>query len=278
MATIQNFTGAPAACHPSLQIAGEVGFKPEIESDQQQRRPAASSPDQRINAEIWQFQDLITTPDLRTPFGVVHRYIDAALAEFRLEIATPVTGFEKLDLRTVAKYYPGRNAFGLRHQIIVNQRYLNKFADLSLGEFVRVLATITICLLQAEFHQRQFDEGEVFGRADYFPVSVIGAACGLGIHADRRGQVQKVCRGAFLFLLAANGFVIELGDETELRFQPLNSKFRRRMMGELAKDCRPRTSLLKYMCPCAVIVRHAGRTLQATCQRCNQDFRLAEEE
>ena len=114
MATIQNFTGAPAACHPSLQIAGEVGFKPEIESDQQQRRPAASSPDQRINAEIWQFQDLITTPDLRTPFGVVHRYIDAALAEFRLEIATPVTGFEKLDLRTVAKYYPGRNAFGLR--------------------------------------------------------------------------------------------------------------------------------------------------------------------
>lgn len=252
---------------------GESGFKPESEFKPEQEgfksgQPLNDDRDLAINGLLWEHQEGAVDWSQARTVESFHRYIKAATPRFELNVPLPVIDIENLEVRTVSKYYAGRNGLGLRHQITVNSRYLIPDDPI---ELVRVLASMTACLLQAHLHENAFRGKQASGRVDYFPAQLVREAERLGIRIDTQGRVYGVRSGPFLQLLAENGLKLkwQTGD-SELRFQPASSKLRRKT--------GVRTGLRKWVCPCGVILRHAGDDLKALCLHCKEQFRIVSPE
>jgi hypothetical protein len=235
--------------------ANLVRFKPESSPR------STEDTDSAINAAIWTHQENASPWTHAQLIGFFHLFVEGAARQFNLTFTLPVIEIENLDVRTVAKYYAGRNGMGLCNQITLNIRHLRSRDS---KEQLRALASLTTCLLQADMQDKAPREQSVEGRVDYFSTGLVQKASQLGIRVDRQGHVFGIRPGPFLNFLKGNGIHLDWREEEEIHFQPPTAGTR---AGSSA-----RAGLRKWVCNCPVIVRHAGDNLAALCLRCNAGF------
>ncbi|HTW79076.1 MAG TPA: hypothetical protein VME23_05940 [Terracidiphilus sp.] len=239
-----------------------AGFKPNFLRFKPESNRRPEDPDFKINADLWSYQEQASDWTQAERIEFFHLFIRVATARFSMCFKLPVITIEDLEVRTVAKYYAGRNGLGLLNQIAINLRYL---ISSSPDDHIHVLASLTTCLLQAQLHENMVGGSKIAGRVDYFPADLVAAADRLGIRIDRQGHVFGIRPGPFLNLLIEGGMHIDwIADGEERHFQTLAGKMRR--------SSGARVGMRKWVCPCRVILRHAGDDLQAVCLRCNQLF------
>ena len=141
-----------------LVVYAPFQFKPEI-------TPTAEPINQRLkehqlNSDDWALQAMMRE---------LHHWAERFIFEFKLETTTPAIMVDRVSRRCLGHYRPGRNGFGLRDEIAINETYIHS------QEFWETLGTLLHELLHAEqektgtpgkhnYHNRAFrDRAEFFG-------------------------------------------------------------------------------------------------------------------
>lgn len=184
---------------------------------------------------------------------VLHEWAERFNREFQLGIPTPAIRVDSISCRKFGTYLPGRNGFGLFHQITMNKHHLGR----SLSE---VLAT----LLHEQLHAWQDLYGKA-GQHNYHNRAFRQKARLYGLIIDSRGHKLGVAMGRFTKLLEQHGV-----DISKLR---LDGDFKNEPRRELGMP-RGNSTLKKWSCGCTNV--RCAVQLAAQCLRCGNPFREAE--
>jgi len=126
-----------------------------------------------------------------------HQWAERFNREFDLGLQTPAIRIDRIPIRTLGTYHPGRNGFGLRHEVTLNIRHL----DLPLAEQLSTL-------LHELLHEWQALYGKA-GRGNYHNRQFRRKAALYGLIVDERGRHRGILAGKFTSLLQRCGVNIE---------------------------------------------------------------------
>jgi hypothetical protein len=137
-----------------------------------------------VQADDWQHRELAE---------FLHDWVERFTSEFRLEIDSPAIRICPLRNTTLGHYHPGRNQFGLRHEVAINRRRL-----------ARPIADVLLTLFHELLHEWQAQHGKP-GRGNYHNKEFRKKAAYFGISIDARGHTRGVEDGLFVRLLLKYG-------------------------------------------------------------------------
>jgi hypothetical protein len=167
-------------------------------------------------------------------------------AFFHGALATPIISLEGDRITLLGTYHIGRNGFGAKNHITLNERHLNK-------PTVEVLST----LLHEMIHQWQHEMTGKSGTPPYHNVEFQNKAKELGIPSDAYGH-QLGMGDTFLAVCQANG--IEIDKKAIEQYEMLQKP-----------AVRGQSKLKKWTCGCTN-VRVAVPDFQAVCLKCKRKF------
>lgn len=194
----------------------------------------------QADAEDWGFSDLAND---------LHLWGERMIFEFKLQIGTPVLMVARLRRGRLGHYRRGRNAFGLRDEIAIDQSHAEESA------YCRVLITLAHELI----HSWQEHHGSPPSRRsfNYHNREFRNKAESLGLIVDSRGHTH-CSPGDTPFLLLLKKYdvaVVETGEPRLALAQPSRSK------------------LTLYECACGVKARVGRSRFNAKCLDCGTLFR-----
>jgi SprT-like family protein len=182
----------------------------------------------------------------RKAVAAFHEWASRFNREFHLDLELPVIGIDKLPIKTYGTYHPKRNGFGMRHEIVLNERHLE-----------RPLAQQLSVLLHEMVHQWQ----EQFGRAGkngFHNLEFRVMAHKFGLVVDDRGHDLGVEPGLFTKLLAKHN--IDFGALPIVEDTPVF----------VANRPRGTSKSKKWSCHCTNV--RCAVTLRAQCLKCGAVF------
>ena len=191
------------------------------------------------NLTDWNFHEVIE---------VLHEWADRFNDEFVLRIVTPAIQIDWLRRSRMAHYRPGRNGFGLCHEIAVNACHLGL-------PLVEHLAT----LLHELLHEWQEMHGKS-GQGRYHNKQFREMAHSYGLIIDERGRRLAVQAGLFTKLLEkyqVDTSAILLAQEVPVRLHHLGQ-----------------SKLKKWSCGCTNV--RCAVELEAKCLQCGELFKPAD--
>jgi len=190
-----------------------------------------------LTAADWDFNAAVTK---------AHQWAERFNEEFRLGLQTPAIRLDHIGRCRLGTYRPGRNGFGLRHEITLNASYLDRpFAD------------TLVTLLHELLHQWQDTFGKA-GRYNYHNRAYRDKASLYGLIVDERGHTLGIEPGRFTNLLSEHGV------ETLLLPSPGEQLY-----------IRPQGSsrMHKWRCGCTTV--RCAVMLTARCEKCGLRFEEA---
>lgn len=174
----------------------------------------------------------------------LHRWVPIFNERFGLEIPEVALGIDRLRMTRLGHFRPGHNGFGLKGEIVINDRYLGG------RDGWETLGTLFHELLHAwqQAHGRP-------GRGNYHNKQLREKAARYGLLIDPRGYTEYEPDSPFTRLLA------EFGVDVPALDRPA------------APRCGPAGSskLKKWSCGCTN-VRVAVRDFRARCLNCGREF------
>ena len=204
-----------------------------------------------INDELREHAVELDEWKYREHVRLLHDWAERFNQIFELGLRTPAIRIECISARKLGTYHPGRNGFGLGHEITLNARHLDRsFADqlrTLLHELLHEWQSLYGKSGRRNYHNRQFRQ-----------------KCRLyGLIVDARGYNLGVAPGRFTILLAQNGVDLTAlrvpGNEDE---HPVALAIRR---GD--------SKLKKWSCGCTNV--RCAVKLAARCERCGNVFQEA---
>ena len=208
----------------------------------------------QLKASDWKLYDLIWELDWWCDWFNI--------AFFRNEpVPTPVITFENARVNTLGHYRIGRNDWGVREQINLNKKHLN-----------RPLWDILATLVHEMVHSWEYSYlPEEERTCNWYHKKLFRAKLlEIGIETNEKGQHMRV-GGEFVYQLKRHG----------IRFDVSFKEFWDGFTGiELDPEKKKKGSskLKKWSCSCnpPVNVRVAIADFQATCKKCGSDFVLCD--
>jgi hypothetical protein len=176
----------------------------------------------------------------------LHEWAERFNEAFDLQLETPAIRLDRAGRRTLGTYLPGRNSFGLRHEVTLNTRHL----DRSLPELLETL-------LHELLHEWQELHGRP-GKSNYHNKEFREKARSLGLIVDQWGHGMGVLPGPFTSLLEENGVNPQILSKPKVA----------------GKRPPGKSKLKKWSCRCTNV--RAAVELKAKCLHCGQIFRRAE--
>ena len=213
----------------------------------------------RRNAETettWKYHDiakrLYTFTDIFR-----QRLIQPILKPDQEVLPSPVIGFDYFDVRTLAYYRLGKNAYGIDDEIIFNERHLD-----------RPMYSILETLLHEQLHLWQQRHGEHPVKKNYHNEEFVTKAENLGLHPfPIVGFHWKPADGLFQGLLLEHGirkpeevWEVEEGEKRDWWIDPDTKK-------------KGRSTLHKWACPrCDLNIRvGVQRDIELACLPCSRE-------
>jgi hypothetical protein len=198
----------------------------------------------QITADDWGKRDLSEK---------FHTWTERFMFEFKLKTSEPAISVARLHPKRYGHYRPGRNDFGLRNEIAINEIYINE------NTFWEAIGTLLHELLHAE--QEQIGRPS---KGNYHNTAFRNRAESFGLIVDSSGHTQYLPPPSpFFDILTKYGVIFPDIPEPLI---PLN---------------RAGTSKLKlWICECEpkpVHVRVAIDNFHAKCLLCNQNFHRAKD-
>ena len=172
---------------------------------------------------------------------------------FKGELGTPVISFERTCYRILGHFVIGRNAIGVRWNININERYIN-----------RPLWEKLMILLHEKGHQWQHEYGKP-GKRNYHNKEFQHKMELLGIPCDSRGITIAV-RDPFVSLLRRHGIDVDY-----IEHQKKGNILIENDIISKNNDFGSGSKLKKWTCGCTN-VRVAIEDFQAKCLKCNKKF------
>jgi hypothetical protein len=191
-----------------------------------------------LTVDDWRFHEVNT---------VLHEWAERFNTEFNMGLPTPVIQLGRISARALGSYRPGRNGFGLRHEITLNIRYLQE-----------PLAEQLVTLLHEMIHQWQELYGKA-GRGNYHNRQFRNHALQYGLVVDERGYHRDVRPGPFTKLMS------QYGVATSSLKMPEEHVFKLERRGD--------SKLRKWRCDCTNV--RCAVLLAARCLKCGQNFKEA---
>lgn len=195
--------------------------------------------DHQTTVKDWNFKELTTD---------LHNWAERIIFEFKLETGIPALMMERLRRTRLGHYRPGRNAFGLRDEVAIDQDHAQT------SSYWRVLGSLLHELIHAwqehngtppsakshNYHNKQFRK----------------KALSLGLIVDHRGYTQYAPGDTpFLNLLRKSGLEVpEIPEPEPVLVRP------------------SRTKLRLWECPCGVKARVGRSRFNAKCLDCGGLF------
>lgn len=190
-----------------------------------------------VQADDWQHREVA---------DFVHGWARRFTSEFHLEIDSPAIRICPLRSTTLGHYHLGRNSFGLRHEIAINDRHL-----------ARPVAALLLTLFHELLHEWQFQYGKP-GRGNYHNAEFRTKAARYGITIDASGRTTAVEDGLFVRFLLKHG--IDVRGLLAGR-------------GGQADTALTGSKLKKWSCGCTNV--RCAVKLDAQCLKCGSPFELA---
>ena len=203
-----------------------------------------------INAELKQHAVGANDWRYREHVRVLHEWAGTFNREFDLGLQIPAIRLDPIPIRDLGSYQPGRNGFGVRHEITLNTRHLD-----------RPLAEQLETLLHEMLHEWQSLYGKP-GRGNYHNREFCQKARLYGLIVNQRGHLLGIEMGRFKILLGQHGV-----DTATLRIPEEEPVLRARMR-------RGDSKLKKWSCGCTNV--RCAVPLAARCERCGNLFEEAE--
>jgi hypothetical protein len=186
-----------------------------------------------VSVADWRHRELADT---------LHLWAERFAVEFKLDIPTPAIQIDRIHATAMGTYRPGRNGFGLKHEITINTRFLTM-------HFSEQLLTLFHELL----HEWQDIHGSS-GKRNYHNHEFRQKALACGLLVDERG-ITRVQAGHFTEFL----------DNHAVAADPLLSA------GNVPMHKRTGDSKLrKWSCGCTNV--RCAVDLRACCGRCGNNF------
>lgn len=194
----------------------------------------------QAEVEEWEFAELTAS---------LQRWADRMILEFKLEIGTPALMIEQLHRYRLGHYRHGRNGFGLRDEIAIDEEHAR------CSESWRVLGTLAHEML----HSWQEHHGTP-GKWNYHNKEFRRKAEQIGLIIDERGVTEYTpAPTPFWELLGRHDIAIP------------------ELPAPMPRETRRGSSKLKlYECPCGVKIRSGRSTLRVLCLECEGPFELRE--
>jgi hypothetical protein len=189
----------------------------------------------------------VTTVDWRHRelADALHLWAERFAVEFKLDIPTPAIQIDRIHATALGTYRPGRNGFGLKHEITINTRFLNMgFAEQLLTLFHELL------------HEWQDIHGTT-GKRNYHNHEFRQKALSSGLLVNERG-ITRVQPGRFTEFIGGyevSAAPLLAAGDVPMHKQSGNSKLR------------------KWSCGCTNV--RCAVVLRAQCSCCGQSFREA---
>jgi hypothetical protein len=191
-----------------------------------------------VRAQDWDFKQTVAT---------LHEWAVRFNEAFQLGLPTPVIRLDRIGSSRYGHYCYGRNGFGLKYEIALNTKYIDR-------PFAQVLGT----LLHEQLHAWQGMYGRP-GKNHYHNVAFRNKARLYGLVIDERGHTLGFERGRFTELLSRH-------DVDTLALPMPGERPYVRPHGD--------SKMRKWRCGCPTIVRCAVE-LAAHCDRCGARFEEA---
>jgi len=192
-----------------------------------------------ISADDWRHHDLAL---------LLHEWANRFNTEFDLGISTPAIKIDQVRVRKMGYYLPGRNGFGLYHEITINTKHLK-----------RPLTDTLDTLLHELLHEWQEVHGKP-GKGNYHNDQFRAKARSYGLLVSPRGMSMGVEPGPFTELLAQHGV------DTSVLQLPQDEPAIIRARGV--------SKLKKWSCGCTNV--RAAVELKAQCLKCGELFQKAD--
>jgi len=195
--------------------------------------------DHQTTVEDWNFKELTTD---------LHNWAERIIFEFKLETGIPALMMERLRRTRLGHYRPGRNAFGLRDEVAIDQNHART------GPYWQVIGS----LLHELIHAWQEHNGKPPSpnSHNYHNKEFRKKALSLGFIVDHRGYTQYA-PGDTPFLSLLRKYGIEVPEIPELEPTPNQPS---------------RTKLALYECLCGVKLRVGRSRFNAKCLDCGGLF------
>jgi SprT-like family protein len=208
--------------------------------------------EETINKELKQHAAELNDWQYRDQVGRLHEWNERFNRVFDLGLQTPAIRIEPISARKFGTYHPGRNGFGLGHEITLNSRHLD-----------RPLADQLRTLLHELIHQWQTLYGKS-GKNNYHNRQFQQKAALYGVLVDNRGYNLGVEPGRFTTLLIEHGVDVSALDSPGSPGEP------QRFTAPLVRgDSKQK----KWACGCTNV--RCAVELAARCERCGIRFREA---
>jgi len=234
-----------------------VQFKPDIKrslgSDSSSRRPL-----ELINLILREHQRQVGDWEFGHAAAALHAWSHQMVCEFKLKIGTPSLLIERLRSPRLGHFRYGRNGFGLREEIAIDTRHLDR------DKTHEILGTLLHELLHAwqQLHGRP-------SKGNYHNDEFCAKALSFGLVVDRHGYTHYLTGDTpFFSLLRKHGIQVPEDPDAEEQEEPEAS---------VTFDVPAQPSKLKlYECPCGVKVRVGRSRFNAQCLDCGGRFALKE--
>jgi predicted SprT family Zn-dependent metalloprotease len=227
---------AQAADHNLVEIRA-LGIQPKITH--------AAEP---INDQLKNHQIAVDDWKIHILVSELHTWAERFIFEFKLQTGIPALMIDRIHKDRYGHYRPGRNGFGLRNEIAINEAYLEE------RKFWEILGTLLHELLHAEQEQT----GKP-GKNNYHDKVFKKRAESFGLIVSSSGYTQyQPVPSPFLNILKKYGVTVP-----DIP-QPI-----------IPQDKSSKAKLKLWICECKpkpVHVRVAIEDFHAKCLLCNQNF------
>ena len=184
--------------------------------------------------------------DLKDTIAALHEWAIRFNNAFQLGLPTPAIRLDQIGRCRYGHYHHGRNGFGIKHEIALNIRYIDR-------PFAEVLST----LLHEQLHAWQGLYGRP-GKNNYHNRAYRNKAQLYGLVVDERGHTIGIERGRFTELLSQHNI------DTIVLPMPGQQPYVRRH-GD--------SKMRKWQCGCTIA--RCATNMAARCDRCGLRFEEA---
>ena len=218
-------------------------------------KPESELPTEPINEQLREHQISSADWENNNLVKELHIWAKRMILKFKLETSVPAIMIDRINRNRYGHYRYGRNGFGLRNEIAINQAFISERG------FGKVLGTLLHELLHAE----QEESGKP-GKNNYHNKAFRTRAASFGLIVDQKGHTEYAPPPSpFRSLLSAHKIKIKAKPRTVS------------VAISLPPSIRPGQSKLKlWVCKCEpqpVRVRVAIKDFQAKCLKCGEKFR-----
>jgi hypothetical protein len=207
-----------------------------------------------IGTDLEPINDALREHSLRTKdwehretISLLHEWAQRFNSDFDLGLQTPAIFLDRIRTHALGTYHPGRNGFGLKHQVTLNTKHLD-----------RPIAELLATLFHEMLHEWQVLYGSA-GSGSYHNRQFRNKALLFGLVVDERGCHHGILSGKFTNFLEQHGVAT-----TSLRAP-----------GEITASVRQHgnSRMRKYRCICTTV--RCATHLIARCEKCGMRFEEA---